>query len=103
MQLAWRFTKDAYRVHCCNRSHARQITTWTGCKRHAVYHYPDGRIEEDVIVPKSRLKKACELAGLVNNQKISADSDSARNNAKSPLLKDNNLQEAENGISASER
>ena len=103
MEMIWLFFKGHYKVHCRNRSHARQIGFWSGCVRDAVYFYPDGHIEEDVIIPSSRLSKARELVGIASGHKICSDSDSVRNMAKPPILKDNDLQEAKNGISPAER
>ena len=103
MEFIWPFFKGQYKVHCSKRDHAKTIGSWSGCVRDAMYFFPDGHIEEDVIVPESRLKNACRLIGIVIDHKISPDSNSVVNKVKMPLLKDNNLQEAKNEISASEQ
>ena len=58
MESFWPFFKGQYKVHCRNRSHAKQIGFWSGCVRDAVYFYPDGHVEEDVVIPDRQLKRA---------------------------------------------
>ena len=57
MELIWPFFKGQYKVHCRIRSHAKQIGFWSGCIRDAVYFYPDGHVEEDVVLPSRHLRR----------------------------------------------
>jgi len=57
VELIWPFFKGCYKVHCHCRNHARQIALWSGCVRHAVYCYPDGHVEEDVVIPVRHLRR----------------------------------------------
>ena len=61
MMLIWPFFKGQYKVHCCVRNHAKEIGLWSGCVRDAVYLFPDGHVEEDVVIPDRQLKRAQSL------------------------------------------
>ena len=63
MDAIWPFFEGTYKVHCRNRSHARQIAAWIGCRRHAVCYYPDGHVEEDVVIPAGFVERARILIG----------------------------------------
>ena len=58
MELIWPFFKGQLVVHCRSRNHARQIASWSGCVRYAVYFCPDGHVEEDIVIPTRHLKRA---------------------------------------------
>lgn len=63
MELIWKFFEGDYKVHCRSREHAKEIGWWSGSVRDAVYFYPDGHIEEDVVIPARQLRRAQILVG----------------------------------------
>ena len=53
-----------YKVYTDDLNIAAKIAGWKGCRYHATYYHPDGRVVRDVLVPAALYKRACELLGV---------------------------------------
>jgi hypothetical protein len=65
----WLFDKTIgdfhYKCYSYDRNLVKQIVSWEGCKKNAVYYRQDGVIITfDVIIPKRLVKRACRLLGI---------------------------------------
>jgi len=65
----WRYEGNIYKAHCMDPAVARQIAGWERCERSAVYHYPDGHREMDVLFPGRFYNRVAELLKLPLRQK----------------------------------
>lgn len=54
-----------YKCYSENTTLMRQIASWDGCRKSAIYYRQDGvMITFDVIIPKRLVKRACRLLGI---------------------------------------
>lgn len=59
-----RYHRQVYKAHCADPALARKIASWDGCERSAIYHFPDGHREVDVLFPGKLYNRVAQLLGL---------------------------------------
>jgi hypothetical protein len=55
--LIWPYN-GGFVVHCNKLSDAARILGWIGTHQHSEYHYPGGKLERDVWIPREMKKRA---------------------------------------------
>jgi len=65
----WRYHGNIHKAHCTDVSLARTIASWKGGEKSAVYYYPDGHNEMDVLFPGRLYNRVAGLLKLALRQK----------------------------------
>lgn len=65
----WKYQGNTFEVHCTDTSVGRRIASWEGCEKSAIYYYPDGHNEMDVLFPVGLYNRVAELLKLPLRQK----------------------------------
>jgi len=77
----WGFSPGILKLYTEDMGGARRIAAWKGCRFHATYHYPDGRVIKDVLLPSGFRSRAVSLLRSRASEKCGKSDDAKRRNA----------------------
>jgi hypothetical protein len=92
----WKYQGNTFRAHCTDMSLAKRMAGWEACQKSAIYYYPDGHSEMDVLFPAELYNRVAELLKLPLRQKnpkrVAQGQKMSVINKKHRFLRNTNLQ-----------